>query len=52
MSEDKETYGKLNCRHETTTPIINLPGMSRCDECGEVLRIYEIAHDRLEEEAE
>ena len=38
MSEDKVTYGKPNCRHENTTPIINLPGMSRCDECGEVMR--------------
>lgn len=38
MSEDKETYGKPNCRHEATTPIINLPGMVRCDKCGEVMR--------------
>ncbi len=38
MSEDKETYGKPNCRHEDTTPIVNLPGVSRCDKCGEVMR--------------
>jgi len=38
MSEDKATYGKQNCRHEATTPIINLPGMVRCDKCGEVMR--------------
>ena len=53
MSEDKVTYGKPNCKHEATTPIVNLPGVSRCDECGEVMmRIYELAHDRLEEESE
>lgn len=45
-------YGKPDCPHEATTPIINLPGMVRCDKCGEVMRIYEIAHDRLEEESE
>lgn len=30
-------YGKLDCRHEATTPIIDL-GLNRCDECGEVMR--------------
>ena len=38
MSEDKAVYGKPNCKHEATTPIVNLPGMVRCNECGEVMR--------------
>lgn len=39
MSEDKVIYGKPDCKHkESTTPIINLPGMERCDGCGEVVR--------------
>lgn len=36
MSEDRATYGKTDCRHKQATPIVNLPGVSRCDECGKV----------------